>query len=72
MEIYWFLWAPYSQDRPDAWNFLRHLGIIRELPWMVCGDFNEILYGFEKKVVYHEKEERKLFVKYWNSVICWI
>ncbi|KAH1130335.1 hypothetical protein J1N35_001713 [Gossypium stocksii] len=32
-------------------------GIVGELPRMVCGDFNEILYGFEKRVVYLEKKE---------------
>ncbi|KAL1144591.1 hypothetical protein V6Z11_A11G243000 [Gossypium hirsutum] len=41
--------SPYSQDRDNAWNLLHHLGDFKELLWIVCGEFNEILYGFEKK-----------------------
>lgn len=44
-----FYGSPYPQERVEAWNPLRHLGMVRKLPWMVCGDFNEILYSFEKK-----------------------
>lgn len=33
----------------DSWNLLLGLGRDQILPWMVCGDFNEILYSFEKK-----------------------
>ncbi|KAK5832529.1 hypothetical protein PVK06_016331 [Gossypium arboreum] len=44
-----FYGSPYSQDRVEAWNLLRQLGNIGGIPWMVCEDFNEIMYGFEKK-----------------------
>ncbi|KAA3465212.1 reverse transcriptase [Gossypium australe] len=36
-------------NRTESWNLLRRLGEFKEFSWMVCGDFNEILYGFEKK-----------------------
>ncbi|MBA0762032.1 hypothetical protein Gotri_024592 [Gossypium trilobum] len=29
-----FYRSPYSQERAEAWNLLRHLGTIGELPWM--------------------------------------
>ncbi|MBA0782715.1 hypothetical protein Gotri_000553 [Gossypium trilobum] len=44
-----FYGSPYPQERAEAWNLLRHLGTAGELPWMVCGDVNEIMYSFEKK-----------------------
>ncbi|KAA3489039.1 reverse transcriptase [Gossypium australe] len=39
----------YMNEREGAWNLLRRLSNQGEYPWLVCGDFNEILYGFEKK-----------------------
>ncbi|MBA0698767.1 hypothetical protein Goari_000459 [Gossypium aridum] len=44
-----FYGSPYPHERAEAWNVLRHLRTARELPWLVCGDFNEIMYSFEKK-----------------------
>ncbi|KAA3462610.1 reverse transcriptase [Gossypium australe] len=38
---------------------LRRLRNQGEQPWLVCGDFNEILYGFEKKCGLH-RDERKM------------
>lgn len=32
----------------DSWNVLRRIGQNRNLPWMVCEDFNEILFVSEK------------------------
>ncbi|MFQ6671653.1 hypothetical protein Gotur_036121 [Gossypium turneri] len=43
-----FYGSPYS-NKEESWNLLRHLSNASELPWMVCGDFNEILYGAEKQ-----------------------
>ncbi|MBA0862379.1 hypothetical protein Goshw_007750, partial [Gossypium schwendimanii] len=40
----------------------RNMGA-KELPWMVCGDFNEILYGFENREgLPREVGEWKLFI----------
>ncbi|KAA3469681.1 reverse transcriptase [Gossypium australe] len=44
-----FYGSPYASDREDAWNRLKRLHNQGEYPWIVCGDFNEILYNFEKK-----------------------
>ncbi|XP_016743160.2 uncharacterized protein [Gossypium hirsutum] len=44
-----FYGSPYTHDRDDSWNLLRRLSNNEEYPWLVCKDFNEILYGFEKK-----------------------
>ncbi|KAA3466001.1 reverse transcriptase [Gossypium australe] len=35
---------PYTRNRDASWNELRGLRRQQDLPWLVCGDFNEILY----------------------------
>ncbi|MBA0701149.1 hypothetical protein Goari_020576 [Gossypium aridum] len=35
--------------RDDSWALLTNLYNDEGIPWFVCGDFNEIMYGFEKK-----------------------
>lgn len=44
-----FYGSANTHDRDDSWNLLRRLSNNEEYPWLVCKDFNEILYGFEKK-----------------------
>ncbi|MBA0671620.1 hypothetical protein Goklo_025395 [Gossypium klotzschianum] len=44
-----FYGSPYVQDRYDSWEILKRLSTGVEMPWLVCGDFNEIMYGFEKR-----------------------
>ncbi|KAK5774335.1 hypothetical protein PVK06_042190 [Gossypium arboreum] len=44
-----FYGSPYAQDRNDSWAALKGLKSDTNLPWFVCGDFNEILYGCEKR-----------------------
>lgn len=41
--------APIESRRRDLWNLLRQLKVSSELTWLVMGDFNEILFSFEKK-----------------------
>ncbi|KAA3468220.1 reverse transcriptase [Gossypium australe] len=43
-----FYGLPYANDQHDSWRLLRALGQEQQLPWLVSGDFNEILYPFEK------------------------
>ncbi|KAA3469174.1 reverse transcriptase [Gossypium australe] len=44
-----FYGSPYEYDRDNSWADLKNLYIEERVPWLVCGDFNEIMYGFEKK-----------------------
>ncbi|KAL1101097.1 hypothetical protein V6Z11_D05G275300 [Gossypium hirsutum] len=53
-----FYGSPYSWDRGDAWNLLRQLRCNGDYPWLICGDFNEILYGFEKNGGLPREERR--------------
>ncbi|KAA3477308.1 reverse transcriptase [Gossypium australe] len=43
-----FYGSPYSQDRSSVWSLLKFLSQGNNYPWLVAGDFNEILYFFEK------------------------
>lgn len=38
-----------TQNKNASWNLLRVLGQEQDHPWLVSGDFNEIMYSFEKK-----------------------
>lgn len=49
MVIYRILWSLYAQDREDSWAVLKNIYKDEDFPWFVCRDFNEIMYGFEKK-----------------------
>ncbi|MFQ6647702.1 hypothetical protein Gotur_021921 [Gossypium turneri] len=53
-----FYGSPNSLDRDEAWNLLRQLQNHGEYPWLVCRDFNKILYGFEKKGGLPREERR--------------
>ncbi|KAA3480509.1 Exo_endo_phos domain-containing protein [Gossypium australe] len=41
--------SSYLRDHNLVWNLLRRLSQEGNFPWMVAGDFNEIMYSFEKK-----------------------
>ncbi|MFQ6648039.1 hypothetical protein Gotur_021851 [Gossypium turneri] len=40
--------SPYVNNKNAYWNLLRKLGQDQRHPWFVSGDFNEIMYSFEK------------------------
>ncbi|KAL6181349.1 hypothetical protein ACLB2K_048004 [Fragaria x ananassa] len=40
---------PRTADRDRSWNLLKELNDLNSLPWVVIGDFNEILNSGEKK-----------------------
>ena len=40
---------PNNGRRREAWNFLRQLANVSNLPWCILGDFNDILSPHEKK-----------------------
>ncbi|KAH1122871.1 hypothetical protein J1N35_006031 [Gossypium stocksii] len=41
--------ASSDRFRLDSWELLRQLGQDQSMPWVVMGDFNEIMSSFEKK-----------------------
>lgn len=44
-----FYGNPRHDVRDQSWELLRRLGSVSNEPWLVCGDFNEILRDNEKK-----------------------
>ncbi|KAA3458060.1 reverse transcriptase [Gossypium australe] len=44
-----FYGEPVEQNRRELWELLRSLQRGSNLPWLVVGDFNEILFSFEKQ-----------------------
>lgn len=44
-----FYGSPFTRNRQDSWSTLRTLGLEQDYPWLIYGDFNEILYSSEKK-----------------------
>ncbi|KAA3472330.1 Exo_endo_phos domain-containing protein [Gossypium australe] len=53
-----FYGSPYAQEREESWNLLKSLRHNEEQSWFVYGDFNEIMYGFEKKGGLPREERR--------------
>ncbi|GMI90447.1 hypothetical protein HRI_002714000 [Hibiscus trionum] len=43
-----FYSAHKEQNKSDSWNLLRHLDDTLDILWLVIGDFNELLFSFEK------------------------
>lgn len=43
-----FYGSPYARDKKDTWDLLWWLGQIRDVPWLVSSDLNEILFACEK------------------------
>lgn len=35
-----------ASKKSDSWNLLKRLGTDKSLPWLISGDFKEILYSF--------------------------
>ncbi|KAA3469292.1 reverse transcriptase [Gossypium australe] len=53
-----------EHDRSNSWAELRSLYTEERFPWFVCGDFNKIMYGFEKRGGVPRDERRmELFQK---------
>jgi hypothetical protein len=74
----WELWRttfvygePRVQDRHLMWELLRHLKDNINKPWLMLGDFNESLWGFEHFSAQRRSERQMLdFRKPFPSVIC--
>lgn len=50
----------------SSWNLLRRLGQNQYLPWLTVGDFNEIVFSFEKQGG-HERPNRQM--EYFHSAL---
>ncbi|XP_031124299.1 uncharacterized protein LOC116026992 [Ipomoea triloba] len=44
-----FYGCPERVRRSESWNLLKQLAVRNSLPWVVLGDFNDILYPNEKR-----------------------
>ncbi|KAA3479129.1 reverse transcriptase [Gossypium australe] len=53
-----FYGSPYAREREESWNLLKSLREDEGQSWLVYGDFNEILYSFEKKGGLPREEQR--------------
>ena len=40
---------PKAENRENTWKLLRNISHHSKLPWICAGDFNEILFDFEKE-----------------------
>ncbi|KAA3485417.1 reverse transcriptase [Gossypium australe] len=53
-----FYGSPYSKERNSVWSLLKRLSQGNSYPWLVAGDFNEILYSFEKSGGVSQEQKR--------------
>lgn len=44
-----FMRKPVAHLRQEEWNMLRELNNISRIPWMIMGNFNEVLCSSEQK-----------------------
>lgn len=45
----WIYGTPYREDKDTCWMWLTTSILSNNLPWLCIGDFNEILWAFEKQ-----------------------
>lgn len=49
----WLLSAIYASPNPlfrqDLWDYLRDMGYVVNIPWLLLGDFNQVLHHCEKR-----------------------
>lgn len=48
MTVYWALSVLERGRRRDTWDFLRSVARDINLPWCICGGFNDVLFEHEK------------------------
>ncbi|KAA3474840.1 reverse transcriptase [Gossypium australe] len=63
-----FYGAPDVREKAVTLELLRTLGRNNSLPWLVGGDFNDILFADEKQ---EKRPEWKLSIELWNFVSWW-
>ncbi|XVF60704.1 hypothetical protein PTKIN_Ptkin08bG0069800 [Pterospermum kingtungense] len=67
-----FYGEPQTNRRLDTWNLLRRLRGLDSLPWLISGDFNELLIDRDKLggTLHNNRlmdEFRSVFVVFWSS-----
>lgn len=65
-----FYGSSFANERSDSLDILRRLGDNYELPWIVCGDFNEILYSIWKRGLLRDERRMKAFREVLDE--CWL
>ncbi|KAA3485636.1 reverse transcriptase [Gossypium australe] len=55
-----FYGTPYSREQSQVWELLKSLSQNVTGPWLVAGDFNEIMYSFEKKKKGIPRDQRRM------------
>ncbi|XP_040988956.1 uncharacterized protein LOC121236574 [Juglans microcarpa x Juglans regia] len=48
---------PITERRRETWELIRHLKEPQDIPWLVCGDFNEVLC-IDEKLGGRQRQER--------------
>ncbi|KAA3461736.1 reverse transcriptase [Gossypium australe] len=52
--------SPYVKDQDLVWTLLKSLSRDCSCPWLVAGDFNEIMYSFEKKKGELQRDQHRM------------
>lgn len=56
--------------RKELWNVLKQLKNSSRLPWLILGDFNKVMFSFEKKEdVFLRRDKCWPFGNCWRSVV---
>lgn len=51
-----FYGMPERSRRKQSWELICRLALVSSLPWCVIGDFNDLLYNFDKEGVHPHPE----------------
>ncbi|KAH0983087.1 hypothetical protein GBA52_010264 [Prunus armeniaca] len=58
----WVYGMPYREEKEACWNFLEGVLKYTDLPWLCGGDFNEILWSFEKRGGFEQPSNRPCYL----------
>lgn len=61
-----FYGCPERQRRRESWQIIRSLAAESQLPWCLIGDFNDMMYAYEKH--WGRRHERTLLEGFKEAV----